>query len=101
MRETGGELDFSKESVRADFRRDLRPQDLERNLSIVSEIVRQKDDGHSALTKLAIERVAGREALCEARLEFKHGEKKDAAAASRARGQIDNLTESASWRERS
>ncbi len=57
----GGRLDLGQEPLRAEHGTQLRMQDLDRNLSVVSEVLRQEHRGHPARPELALETVALRE----------------------------------------
>jgi hypothetical protein len=56
--ELGGELDFTEKPVSAEHGGQLRAQDLERDVPVKLEIVREVDGGHAALTQLTVEAVA-------------------------------------------
>ena len=62
MLQIRGGLDLGEEPLGADHGGELGPQDLERDLAIVSEVVREVDGGHAALAQLALDPVA----ICEA-----------------------------------
>ncbi len=44
MLQAGGRLDFPQEPLRAEHMRQLGPEDLDRHLAVVPEVVRQIDD---------------------------------------------------------
>ncbi len=52
------EPNFPQKAVTAQCRRNLRPHDLDRDLAVVLEIVRQIDSRHATAADLAIDRVA-------------------------------------------
>jgi len=58
MLESGGELDLAQESVGAQARRELRVERLERDGTVVPEIVSQEDSRHAPATELALDAVA-------------------------------------------
>ena len=58
MLQVGGDLDFLEESLRAERRRELRLEHLERDLSVVSEVVSHIHGGHAALAELSLDAVA-------------------------------------------
>ena len=74
--EAGGELDLAEEPVGADGGREVGAEDLEGDLAVVAEVLGQEDDGHPALTQLALEIVAAGEAGGELVLQGGHGEGK-------------------------
>ena len=58
MSEVGRRRDLTQESLVAQRRGELGPQDLQRDLALVLEIVGQIDRGHAARAQLALEAVA-------------------------------------------
>jgi hypothetical protein len=63
--ESGGELDFSQETLGAERVSQLGVKDLERNVTFVPEVLRQVHRRHSATPKLALDAVPIREAAPE------------------------------------
>ena len=66
MLQVGGGLDFAEEPLGADDGGQLGPQDLDGDLAVVLEVLRQVDGGHAARAELALEAVAVGERLGEA-----------------------------------
>ena len=66
MGEPGGDPDLADEPLRAEDRAQLRPEDLERHLAVVLEIVGEVDGRHAAAPELALEGVAVGEGSGEA-----------------------------------
>ena len=58
MTKPRGDPDFLQEPVAPDRGRELRPQDLDRDLAIVLQVVGQVDRGHAALAQLPLDPVA-------------------------------------------
>jgi len=58
MTQPRGDPDFLQEPIASDHGREFRPQDLDRDLTIVLEVVGQVDCGHAALSQLPLEAVA-------------------------------------------
>ena len=57
MGESGGEVDLPEESLGAERRRELRPQDLQRDGAIVLHVAGEVHDRHTPVTELALDRV--------------------------------------------
>ena len=66
------DADLSKESIGAQQRRQLRPQDLHRDLALVLQVGRGKDNRHAAFSQPTFEPVVLRETRCELLLEVRH-----------------------------
>ena len=60
MLEPSGELDLPVKALRAERRRELGVENFEGDRSLVFEIAREVDRGHSAPTQLALDRVTAR-----------------------------------------
>ncbi len=73
MREPRRQLDLEEKALRSDFGRDLGAQHLQRDLPIVTEILREEHDRHAAFAELARNGVSSGECRGEARLECVHG----------------------------
>ena len=58
MLQVGRDLDFVQKALRAERRRDLRLEHLERDLPVVPEIVSQVHRGHAALAECSLDMVA-------------------------------------------
>ena len=58
MGQVGGGLDLGEEPLGTDDGSQLRLEDLERDLALVLEVVRQVDCGHTALAQLTLDGVA-------------------------------------------
>jgi len=58
MRESRGQLYLEQKTLGADLRGDLGTEHLERDLTVVTEVVGEKDNRHPALAELATDRVA-------------------------------------------
>jgi hypothetical protein len=58
MLEPGGEGDLALKSLGTGARAQLRPDDLERDGTIVLEVTSEIDRGHAAVSQLVLERVA-------------------------------------------
>ena len=58
MLEVGGGLDLAEEALAADCGGQFGPQDLDRDLAIVLEILGEVDGGHAARAELALDAVA-------------------------------------------
>jgi len=56
--QVGGEPDLLKEALGSDHRRQLGPQDLEGDLTVVPQVLCQVHRGHAALPQLPLEAVA-------------------------------------------
>src|SRR3954454_13993496 len=61
MGEPGGDLDLASEALRPEERAELRPEDLERHLAVVLEVVGQVDGRHAAAPQLAHQGIAAYE----------------------------------------
>ena len=61
MLELGDDVDLAEEPLGAQRRGELGPQDLERDLAVVLEVVGEVDGGHAALAELALDAVAAAE----------------------------------------
>src|SRR3954447_3708576 len=61
MGEPGGDLNLASEALRAEERAELRPENLERHLAVVLEVVGQVDGRHTAAPELAVQGVAADE----------------------------------------
>ena len=68
MLQRGGGGDLGEKPVSAEDRSELRAQNLERNLSLVPEILGEIDGGHAPGTELTFDAVSARQDLFEARL---------------------------------
>ena len=58
MLERGDGPDLTQEPLRTDHRGQLGPEDLDRHLALVLEVVREIHRGHTALTQLPFDAVA-------------------------------------------
>ena len=58
MLEARGESDLALKALGAERDGELGPEDLERDRTFVTEVVREIDDGHPAAAELALERIA-------------------------------------------
>ena len=58
MLEVRSRLDLGQEPLGTDDRREFRLQDLQRDLALVLDVVRQVDRRHAALTQLTLDAVA-------------------------------------------
>ena len=56
--QVGGDLDFVEEALRAERRRELRLEHLERDLSAVLQIVSQVHRGHASLAEYSLDAVS-------------------------------------------
>ena len=72
MLQLGCEADLTEEALGAEHRLQLRAKQLEGDESIVFEVVRQVDCGHTAAPELALDRVAIAEGCGEFRRCFAH-----------------------------
>ena len=72
MLEVGGELDLGQEPLGADDGGELRAQQLERDLAVVLEVLREVDGGHAAGADLTFDPVAVGEGYLEPVLELGH-----------------------------
>jgi hypothetical protein len=70
--QSSGHLDLAKKPLRSDLGGYFGTQDLERDLAIMAEIVRQIYHRHPALTEFPVEGVARGQALCETAPEVGH-----------------------------
>ena len=61
MLKAGFDADFAEEPLGAERRGQLGPQDLDRDVAIVLEVVRSVDIGHPAAPDLTVERITVRE----------------------------------------
>ena len=66
MVEVGRGLDLAQEAVWTQRRGQLRPQDLDRNLTVVLQVLGQIDRGHPAGAEFAFDTVAILQSSCEA-----------------------------------
>ncbi len=66
VREASGDLDLTDEPVRSQGGRELGPEDLDRDLAFVLQVLGQIHGGHAALTELALEAVSVGESVSEA-----------------------------------
>ena len=73
MLQVGGGLDLGQEPLRAEDRRELGPEHLERDLPVVPQVVREVDRGHAALPDLALEAVPVGERGRQVRERLGHG----------------------------
>jgi hypothetical protein len=73
MLEPGGERDLALKSLGTGARAQLRPDDLERDGTIVFKVTGQVDRGHAAASQLALERVAVAEGGGEFGEDIAHG----------------------------
>jgi len=73
--EARGDLDLIQEPIRPQRRRQLGPQDFDRDPTIERRVVGEKDDGHPTAADLALDRVAApaRQRSREPRLKVVHG----------------------------
>ena len=53
--ELGGDLDFPEEPIGPERRGQFRPEDLDRHLAVVLQVLGQIDGGHPALAQFALE----------------------------------------------
>ena len=58
MIEPSGQLDLAAETIGAQFRRQIRPQDLDRDVALVPEVTREVYGGHAALADLTFDLVS-------------------------------------------
>jgi hypothetical protein len=58
MLQPGGEMDLALETFGAESGGELGEEDLERDGTVVAEVVSEIDDGHSAAPELALDSVA-------------------------------------------
>lgn len=58
MQEAGGELDLAQKSLGTEGGGELWPQNLQRDRTVVLEVVCEEDQGHPAAPKLTLDRVA-------------------------------------------
>ena len=73
MLEPGREPDLALEPLRAERRRELGMQDLERDQAVVLEVAREVDGGHPAAAELALEGVTVAKRVCERYCCLGHG----------------------------
>jgi hypothetical protein len=66
MGELRDDLDFLKEARRANVVRQFRLENLEGNLATMLQVLREKDDGHSATAQLTLDAIAITERLAKA-----------------------------------
>ena len=71
--EVGGELDLGQEPLGADHGRELRAQQLERDLAVVLQVLREVHRRHAAGADLTFDPVAVGERYLEAVLQLGHG----------------------------
>jgi hypothetical protein len=62
----GGRLDLGEKTLGADDGAQFGFQDLDRDLAVVPQVIRQVDGGHAALTELSLDAVAAVEGRVEA-----------------------------------
>jgi hypothetical protein len=70
--EAGGQLDLAEEALGADRGGKVGAEDLERDLTVVAEVLGQEDDGHPALAELALDPVAAGQGAIELILQGGH-----------------------------
>jgi hypothetical protein len=68
-----GDLDLVQEPGGADFLGQVGPQDLDRDVTVVLEIVGEKDARHTALAQLALEAVPGGQGIAQSFKKLGHG----------------------------
>jgi hypothetical protein len=72
MIETRSHPDLTKKSFRANLGRYLRPQDLDRDGTLVAEVASKKYNGHSPFAEWSLDEVSASEAGFEALLKLTH-----------------------------
>jgi hypothetical protein len=83
-----GELDLLDETLGADHRRELRVQDLERDLAVMPDVFGEVDGGHPARTELALDAVLVRQRLAK-RFQMDASGPRCAVADGHLRGPVD------------
>ena len=58
MLQVGRRPDFGEEALTSDHSRELRPEDFERDLTVVTQVPGEIDRGHTATPELALDVVA-------------------------------------------
>ena len=58
MLELGGDVNLSEKTIRAERRRELRAEHLDRYVTLVLEVLREIDRRHAAVAELALDTVA-------------------------------------------
>ncbi len=72
MLESRRKPDLALEALRAEHRRDLGVQDLERHRAVMPKVAREKYRGHAAATELALDRIAASQGAFQHRAEVRH-----------------------------
>ena len=75
MLQVGDGLDLAQEALGPDDGREVGPEDLDGDLALVAEVVREVDGGHAALAQLALDPVAVGEGRPESLNGVGHGVK--------------------------
>ena len=73
MQETGGDLDLAQKSLGTDGIGELWPQNLQRDRTVVPEVVREEDQAHPAAPELTLDRVAPGQGVLKAADGISHG----------------------------
>ena len=81
MGEPGRHLDLAQEPVGTNLRSQFGTQDLECDIAVMADIVRQEHERHTSLAEFTVDGVAALEGTCQAFWEVRHGLKMTARMA--------------------